>query len=67
MQPKIDAVETGEMAKIEVALRLVDGGLVALVHRELVSTSEVSDLLLDLRSVLDPQPQEPEAVSAAQQ
>lgn len=39
-------------AVIEEAVRLIDGGLNDLLHRELVSTDEVSDLLLDVRMLL---------------
>ncbi len=39
-------------AAIDEALRLIDGGLSDLMHRELVSTDEVSDLLLDVRMIL---------------
>lgn len=34
------------------ALALIDRGLGDMMHRELVSTDEVSDLLLDVRSLL---------------
>jgi hypothetical protein len=34
------------------ALRLIDKSLSDMMHRELVSTDEVSDLLLDMRSLL---------------
>jgi hypothetical protein len=34
------------------ALRLIDKSLSEMMHRELVSTDEVSDLLLDMRSLL---------------
>ncbi|MGE3619711.1 MAG: hypothetical protein AB7L84_04530 [Acidimicrobiia bacterium] len=34
------------------ALRLIDEGLSGLLHRELMSTDEVSNLLLDVRSML---------------
>ena len=37
-------------AIIDEAVRLIDGGLADLLHRELVSTDEISDLLLDVRS-----------------
>ena len=37
---------------IDEALRLIDTGLSDLMHRELVSTDEVSDLLLDVRMLL---------------
>ncbi len=39
-------------AVIDEALRLIDNGLSDLLHRELVSTDEVSDLLLDVRMLL---------------
>jgi hypothetical protein len=39
-------------AVIDEALRLIDGGLSDLLHRELVSTDEISDLLLDVRMLL---------------
>ena len=37
---------------IDEALRIIDSGLSDLLHRELVSSDEVSDLLLDVRTVL---------------
>jgi hypothetical protein len=39
-------------AVIDEAVRLIDGGLSDLLHRELVSTDEMSDLLLDVRMLL---------------
>lgn len=39
-------------AVIDEALRLIDSGLSDLMHRELVSTDEISDLLLDVRMLL---------------
>jgi len=44
--PRIDE------AVIEEAVRLIDRGLSDLMHRELVSTDEISDLLLDVRMLL---------------
>ena len=44
--------ETREITSIDEALALIDQGLGDTMHRELVSTSEVSDLLLDVRSLL---------------
>jgi len=41
-----------ETRVIEEAVRLIDSGLSDLMHRELVSTDEVSDLLLDVRMLL---------------
>ncbi|MFQ5557967.1 MAG: hypothetical protein ACE5GB_10740 [Acidimicrobiales bacterium] len=43
---------TIEAAQITEAVALIDGGLARLQHRELVSASEVADLLLDVRSLL---------------
>lgn len=37
---------------ISEALEIIDRGLGQLLHRELVSTSEATDLLLDVRSLL---------------
>jgi hypothetical protein len=37
---------------IHEALALIDRGLGQMLHRELVSTDEVSDLLLDVRTLL---------------
>jgi hypothetical protein len=36
------------------ALALIDRGLGEMMHRELVSTDEVADLLLDVRTLLTP-------------
>lgn len=44
--------ETAAMDTIAEALKLIDRGLGDLQHRELVSTDEVSDLLLDVRLLL---------------
>ncbi len=44
--------ETREFTSIDEALALIDQGLGDMMHRALVSTSEVSDLLLDVRSRL---------------
>lgn len=43
--------ETSERVIAE-ALAVIDRGLGDMVHRELVSTDEVADLLLDVRSLL---------------
>ena len=40
------------MNLITEALAVIDKGLAELLHRELVSTNEVADLLLDVRSLL---------------
>lgn len=39
------------------ALALIDRGLGDMLHRELVSTDEVADLLLDVRSLLAAAPE----------
>lgn len=44
--------ETLENEAIAQALRIIDRSLGTLHQRELVSTAEVSDLLLDMRSIL---------------
>jgi hypothetical protein len=44
--------ETTEPAIISEALAVIDKGLAELLHRELVSTNEVADLLLDVRMLL---------------
>ena len=44
--------ETVELTVISEALAVVDRGLGTMHSRELVTTAEVSDLLLDLRSIL---------------
>ncbi len=44
--------ETLEIDAINQALEMIDKSLGVMCTRELVSTSEVSDLLLDMRSIL---------------
>jgi len=44
--------ELHELQVINEALAVIDRGLGVMQHRELVSTSEVADLLLDLRLLL---------------
>jgi hypothetical protein len=46
--------ETQEFQAITDALALIDMGLSSVLHRELVSSDEVADLLLDLRMILSP-------------
>ncbi len=41
-----------EVTAVSEALALIDQGLGHLVHRELMSTTEVADLLLDVRMLL---------------
>lgn len=49
-------VEEIEITSIEEALALIDAGLGVLTDRQLVSTAEVTDLLLDVRSLLSSEP-----------
>lgn len=42
----------GTTSPADQAVAIIDRALSEMLHRELVSTSEVSDLLLDLRSLL---------------
>ena len=44
--------ETRELDVITEALAIIDRGLGEMLHRELVSTDEVADLLLDVRTRL---------------
>jgi len=44
--------ETREPTVIAEALAIIDRGLSEMLHRELISADEVSDLLLDVRSLL---------------
>ena len=44
------------VAVIAEALAAIDKGLADMLHRELVSTDEVADLLLDVRSLLVSEP-----------
>ncbi|MGE0878057.1 MAG: hypothetical protein AB7L13_11365 [Acidimicrobiia bacterium] len=44
--------ETRELDVIKEAMAIIDRALGDMTHRELVSTNEVADLLLDVRSLL---------------
>ena len=44
--------QTTEPRVIDEALAIIDKGLAEMLNRELVSTDEVADLLLDVRSLL---------------
>jgi hypothetical protein len=44
--------QTTELDVISEAMAIIDRGLGDMTHRELVSTDEVSDLLLDVRMLL---------------
>ncbi|MFM8483368.1 MAG: hypothetical protein ACKOBT_08485 [Actinomycetota bacterium] len=52
--PDLDSLATGGVASdvIGEALSIIDIALSQIVKRELVSSSEVSDLLLDVRNLL---------------
>ena len=56
--------ETVAVDTIAEALALIDRGLGEMQHRELVSTDEVSDLLLDVRLLLA-NPADGEALESA--
>lgn len=49
---KVTDLATIQETPIEEALALIDKGLGGLTERQLVSASEVADLLLDVRSLL---------------
>ncbi len=54
--------ETLESDVINQALEIIDRSLGTLHQRELVSAAEVSDLLLDMRSLLAADPADPSAM-----
>ncbi len=57
--------ETRDSDSISEALALIDRSLGDLLHRELVSTDEMADLLLDVRSlIMLPRAPEPEPAAA---
>lgn len=47
-----ETIETQDLDTITEALAVIDRALGQMLHRELVSTDEVSDLLLDVRTLL---------------
>ena len=50
---ELDMTATLEASQVVAeALAVIDRGLSEMLHRELVSTDEVADLLLDVRSIL---------------
>ncbi|MDY7105013.1 MAG: hypothetical protein S0880_27825 [Actinomycetota bacterium] len=51
-QQEVMMTETAEFDTVTEALSLIDRGLGDMVHRELVSSDEVADLLLDVRALL---------------
>ena len=52
MDTTFDTEVSPDQQVITEALAVIDRGLGQLLHRELVSTTEASDLLLDVRSLL---------------
>ena len=53
---ELDMTETLEASQVIAdALAVIDRGLSEMLHRELVSTDEVADLLLDVRLLLSAQ------------
>lgn len=56
------ATESREPTIITEALAVIDKGLAEMLHRELVSTDEVADLLLDVRTLLATRDESPELV-----
>ena len=51
-----DRIDTNNEAVITEALSVIDGALARMMQRELVSTGEVADLLLDVRTLLTAEP-----------
>ncbi|MGH9183715.1 MAG: hypothetical protein ACRDZ9_07930 [Acidimicrobiales bacterium] len=51
--------QTREPKIVSEALTVIDKGLADMLHRELISTDEVADLLLDVRSLLAPSESDP--------
>ena len=49
-------IDTNNEAVITEALSVIDGALARMMQRELVSTGEVADLLLDVRTLLTTEP-----------
>jgi len=56
--------DTAEPKIISDALAVIDRGLSEMLHRELVSTDEVADLLLDVRMLLAAADADVEAVAS---
>lgn len=51
-----ERIDTNNEAVIIEALSVIDGALARMMQRELVSTGEVADLLLDVRTLLTAEP-----------
>ncbi|MCP3936673.1 MAG: hypothetical protein GY708_15005 [Actinomycetia bacterium] len=56
--------EAPESRVLDEALEIIDRGLKDMIQRELVSTDEVANLLLDVRSLLVQNDHEPEVAPA---
>jgi hypothetical protein len=54
-----ERIDTNNEAVIIEALSVIDGALARMMQRELVSTGEVADLLLDVRTLLTAEPAAP--------
>jgi hypothetical protein len=51
-----ERIDSSNEAVITEALSVIDGALARMMQRELVSTGEVADLLLDVRTLLTTEP-----------
>ena len=51
-----ERIDSSNEAVITEALGVIDGALARMMQRELVSTGEVADLLLDVRTLLTAEP-----------
>jgi len=51
-----ERTDTSNEAVISEALSVIDGALAKMMQRELVSSGEVADLLLDVRTLLTTEP-----------
>jgi len=51
-----ERIDTNNEAVITEALSVIDSALARMMQRELVSTGEVADLLLDVRTLLTTEP-----------
>ena len=51
-----ERIDTNNEAVISEALSVIDGALARMMQRELVSSGEVADLLLDVRTLLTAEP-----------
>ena len=51
-----EQIDTSNEAVISEALSVIDGALAKMMQRELVSSGEVADLLLDVRTLLTSEP-----------